>query len=173
MTSPNAPLLDVYAVRDENGAPALGDAVLVVGDGTVKVEFKHGHAKVEESVAHLIRHRTDLNIPALTGVPEPAEPAATTADQFPADVEYSDTDQLMEKSPEEDPRVQAAREHLAGEGEEVPEPVKVPAGFELRTADGSARCIAAKADGSQCANPAKDGSHACALSAHQERVAAL
>lgn len=170
-----AGLVDIYAQRDENGAPSLGDAVLVVGDGTVRVEFKHGHARAEEHVARLIQHRTDLVIPALSGQPAPQEPVETGGDVFPKDVEYSDSDQLQptEPDPEADVRLAAAREHLAAEGEDVPDPVAVPAGFELRTAEGEPRCLAAKADGTQCSNAAKDGSHACAISSHQERVAAL
>lgn len=49
----------------------------------------------------------------------------------------------------------------------------VPQGFAAFTEDGSPRCLAAKADGTQCANVAKEGSSACGLQPHQDSVAQL
>lgn len=85
-------------------------------------------------------------------------------------------------------RLQAAREHLAEEGEEVPDtltpgagtppsppaegPVLIPQGFDTNLPDGTARCLAKKADDSQCKNPAVDGSKACALARHKDQLTA-
>jgi hypothetical protein len=164
-------LVDVYAKRDVNGNPSLGDATLIVGDGTIRVEFKQGYAQCEESVARLISQRSDLTIPALDHIPAPeGDPKGPESPSL----EYSlGVDPQLKGKVEEQLRqseVALAKEHLEADGEDVP-PVLVPDGFELRTADGEMRCLAAKADGSQCSNAAQEGTHACGLKRHQAVVA--
>jgi hypothetical protein len=51
----------------------LGDAQVVVGDGTVKVMFKNGRAMVSEFEAALLHHRGDIEIPGFTGELQPRE----------------------------------------------------------------------------------------------------
>ena len=87
-------------------------------------------------------------------------------------------EEAAEPSEEVSDAVKAAMEHLAAEGESVPdvgkdaEPPADRSGFDAETADGQPRCQAAKADGTQCSNPASgDGSSACGLSKHQEQLA--
>lgn len=58
----------------------------------------------------------------------------------------------------------------AGEAKAEDAKVEVPKGFETETVDGKPRCLARKADGSQCSNPAAEGSNACKLPAHQKLV---
>lgn len=54
--------------------------------------------------------------------------------------------------------------------EQDAKPLVLPQGFEAQTGEGEPRCIAAKADKSQCKNAAKGATHACALAAHQASV---
>lgn len=51
--------------------------------------------------------------------------------------------------------------------------VPVPAGFEATTAEGDARCLSAKADGTQCQNPATPGAPSCNTPGHEDKVLAL
>lgn len=57
-------------------------------------------------------------------------------------------------------------------GTDEPPKVTVPQGFALHTGSGELRCLATKADGSQCQNAAREG-HACQHAPHKEQVALL
>lgn len=119
---------------------------------------------------------------------------AKAAPPAPPEVEFADSEQPpAPETPAEppaesqvSPEVLAAQEYLRQEGEEVPEPevssadpaATPPAAnpaFDTHTADGQVRCQAAKGDGSQCSNPAIEGSTsrglaACGLGKHQEQL---
>lgn len=211
---PSEQLLDAYSKVNDDGNPYLGTCTMVVGDGTQRVEFKNGRAKVPASIAHLILRHPNVEIPALgsAGAVAPAiadEPVGDQGDgrvdeekaamaarireleaalangarqaqstDTPPDVEATDSDTAPEGVSEVSPEVLAAIEHLESEGEEVPEPGSEPApapapareGWEPQTVDGQPRCQAAKGDGSQCANPAREGD-ACQLPSHQKQLA--
>jgi hypothetical protein len=88
--------------------------------------------------------------------------------------EGGDSTEITGIAPEDLPEsVRLAMEHLAAEGEDVPEPgsaLPAPASIDALaalTTDGQARCQAVKGDGSQCSNPAVGESGACAISAHK------
>lgn len=49
----------------------------------------------------------------------------------------------------------------------------IPPGFTAMTGDGELRCLAAKGDKSQCANPAVGSTSACGLPPHKAKVAEL
>jgi hypothetical protein len=166
-------LVDVYAKRDVNGNPSLGDATLIVGDGSTRIEFKQGHAQCEEGVARLIAQRSDLTIPALDHMSAPqGDPKGPESPslEYSLGVDPQLKGKVEAQLRQSEADLELAKEHLETEGEDVP-PVLVPDGFELRTADGEMRCLAAKADGSQCANAAQGDTHACGLKRHQAVVA--
>lgn len=99
---------------------------------------------------------------AATGEPEPAEPGEATDEEAEEPVEETAQQRAIRE----------AQEHLAGEGVEPAQPSRVvPEGFDDATAEGEPRCLATKADGTQCQNAAKDKGPACQVSAHQAQFA--
>lgn len=66
-------LYDAIAVISPNGEPMLGDAQVILGDGTTKVMFKHGRAKVTAQVAEMLVKRGDVDIPGFTPGIQPRE----------------------------------------------------------------------------------------------------
>lgn len=192
-------LFDLHSRRDERGQMYLLDARLVLGDGSAVV-FTQGTATgVPEAQARLLRHRKDLLIvasdetaeavgafddePDLEPEAEPEVEAA--ADGEPGDNDGGDGDGDGQDDAARQAALDAAREHLEAEGMDVPpadsgtqpaaEHAKVltlPQGFTATTEDGEPRCLAAKADGTQCLNAAVEDTHACGLGPHKEKVAA-
>lgn len=206
-------LLDAYSVVNDDGIPKIGSCLLVVGDGTQKVEFKNGRAKVPLSLAHLVNRNQHIEIPALdagsgqhfpsTAAPEGAqgdgqvddekaimaariaelEAMLANNDAQPAPAGWTDASEQAQTAASDEEaaaeRLRLAQEHLAEEGitppelevsdEASPTPPPVPAGFDATTADGQPRCLAAKGDGSQCANPAVDNG-SCGLAKHKEQL---
>lgn len=179
----------------EHDQPLLGECVVHAGDA--RITFKNGRAKVSAEQAHLIAHREDVEIVGYDPDTDPYNPAATNPAPKPEGAEapieedapvegdrtiLDEVPQPSKASENADPdAVALAQEHLAEEGEAVPEPETpedeeeeagpiLPEGFSLTTEDGEDRCLAAKGDGSQCANVASDG-HACGIASHREQVA--
>jgi hypothetical protein len=206
---------DAFSTVNGDGVPHLGTCTLIVGDGTMKVDFNNGRAKVPGSFAHLVARHPQIEIPGYSS-DEPDEPGIegdepvekaldyqslpvaalkalanerglkvsgkVTKPKLVAALEQGDEPKVdRSRDPQEvSAEVKAAMEHLAAEGEEVPdvepsgpedEVAKAREGFEATTADGQARCQAAKADGGQCANSALEESRACRLPKHQEQLA--
>lgn len=208
------PVYDALSQVNDEGEPFLSNAQMVMGDGTVKVQFKNGRAKVPHSIAHHVAKHPHVDVLGYNGaqatqpVPRVASEAAHSASEDVAGLEarIRELEAALALTaakvpappaeapepvaePEPDPEVAArreealrlAREHLESEGEHVPDPEAVAAappapvvsreGFETETADGQARCQAAKGDGSQCANPAVENG-ACGLGKHKEQLTA-
>ena len=177
---------DIHSKRDATGQTYLGDARLLLGNGAI-IEFKHGVAeKIPESAVDLIRHRSDLVFlpnddgPPAAAVPTSEPPAAPPEPPEPPTVPSPALVAV-------DPAVLAAQEHLRAEGLDVPDPdvakvapdaptealIQLRPGFEATTASGERRCLAAKADGTQCKNEATEGTWACGMGAHVEQIAEL
>lgn len=74
-----------------------------------------------------------------------------------------------DKEPEAQTETEGEDKPAAPAAETPAEPT-IPKGFEENTAGGKPRCWARKADGSQCASPSLEGSHACGMPAHQKLV---
>jgi hypothetical protein len=201
-------MYDAIAALSPNGEPLLGDAQVILGDGTTKIEFKRGRAKVTAIEAEMLVKRSDVDIPGFTpgDVPQITEPHADgpVASVLPpgAVINGDGTITLSSASLTNEQReavrqalaiepvehetvkppagdeaaIEAAREYLAQEGEDVPPEVEktvtVPEGFEMTTPEGEKRCLARKADGSQCSNAAKGDTVACGLAKHQDQVLA-
>jgi hypothetical protein len=219
-------LYDVISKVNDEQLPLVGTCTMVLGDGTVRAEFKNGRAKVPASVARLLVNHPNLDVigfdsnervspapatpaPDQPGVPDQggsdlAEEIAArdariaeleamiaqnaAASQSPAFAPGAAPDGAVEVSAdaidaadeqELSPEVLAAMQHLAEEGEEVPEPgsdtpppaADPRAGFEAATVDGQPRCQAAKGDGSQCSNGAQADSQSCHLPSHKKQAA--
>lgn len=183
---------EVVSRISQHGAPLIGDCQMIAGSAVI--EFKNGRAFVPESLVRYMRGRKDVAVvgEALDGEestaktdasPAPEEPSTEAAPDTQATAAASGEAVTSENAGDVSPEVLAAQEHLRSEGEEVPEvektvppegkTVTLPEGFQLNTDEGEPRCLAAKADGSQCANAAKEGTHACGIDKHQEAVAAL
>lgn len=173
-------LFDVYSKRDRQGQMYLRDARLMVGGEFV--DFTEGVAVATAAQARLLATRDDLTIMPRSAAVTAEDLVEVEVEPVPPEVELEPESESAEEvveavAPVDDEALRLAREHLEADGETVPEPdvepavaVPVPDGFEATTADGSARCLAAKADGSQCQNAAADG-HACAIAKHREQVA--
>lgn len=160
-------------------APArLAEALARRSDVIVMQAYQ---APVEESL---------IAVPAAPPAPVEQELAPNT-EQPPAPAGDVSPDVLaaMEHLKEEGvdvPPVLVTTEPAAGTGEgaqvgevthpegstPLPAPVTVPDGFEATTPDGQPRCLAAKADGSQCANAARGDAHACQMPAHIAKLTA-
>lgn len=206
---------------NDDGIPHVGTCILVLGDGTQRVHFKNGRAKVPASLAPMVATHPHIDLLGYEGA-KPSSRRQVAAEAAPAvedkdarireleaalAVRDAEAQQLLQtqaagKGPDREgvelaadgveraveiegdgrdgeelsEEVRLAMEHLAEEGEEVPEPAvakdEAPAlrpGFEAETPDGQARCRAAKGDGSQCANPAGEGG-ACQIAKHKEQL---
>jgi hypothetical protein len=139
--------------------------------GTISVEEAQGLAARITELERMLQEAVELRGPvfdpaaAPTGVivgdvdvPEGVVPGETPG--WPVDPVDG---KVLDLTPEERERLaQAALE----DGEET-----IPDGIAPETADGKPRCWVRKADGSQCSNASADGSHACALAAHQKKIA--
>jgi len=118
-------MLDAYSKTNEHGVPYLMNCTLIVGDGTQKVDFENGRAKVPESFAHLVARHEQIDIPAL-------DPLNATSTLSAEDIAAVDAARELRRSKqpagieapikEDKKAVKAAREYLAEEGEDVPEP---------------------------------------------------
>lgn len=62
MEAATEPQYDVIAKLSPHGEPLLGDAQVILGDGTTKIEFKRGRARVNAEQAEMIRHRGDVDV---------------------------------------------------------------------------------------------------------------
>lgn len=192
---------------DGDGNAHYANCQLVVGDGTVKIEFKNGRALVPVAHADLINRNPHIEIPALTvlggdtvpivaPVVEPGgvleglrarvaelEAMLMHANQKAAhggNTEVGST-QNVDLPPDRAELIELAKQHLADEGEGVPDPgpsspgvyaIEYKEPFEALTADGQPRCRAKKGDGSQCANQVRSAD-ACHLPQHQAQLAQL
>jgi len=171
----------------EQGEPLLGNCRLLLGDLTAEVEFRNGRSTVRPEWAHLLYRRGDVEIIGYDPDTDPFNPDAANPASRPVPVEEPAAveaeapapDAAPEASPlseeEREARVAAAEEALREEGLEVPDRQEVgptvPEGFSMETADGEPRCLAAKGDGTQCANVADPETHACGIAAHAAQVA--
>lgn len=185
-------LVEVQSRLNSHGVPMLGDCVLHLNDGNDRIVFQGGRATAPARLADHLSRRPDvvvmqayqapveeplIAIPAAPPAPVEQE-LAPNAEQPPAPT--GDGDQTPADGADLSPEVLAAMEHLKEEGEDVPavegepavEPVTVPAGFEATTPDGQPRCLAAKGDGTQCANAARGGTSACQMPAHITKLTA-
>lgn len=180
-------LFDAFSEADpESNVPYLGTCTLIVGDGTQKVDFHNGRAKVPASFAHLVARHPHVTIPALEveGYGEQDEAEVLDRDsqarvaELEAEIEAEKAKSSAkakakarkakkQTAEEREAAIQAAREHLEEEGEEIPD--VVTPGFEATTAEGAPRCQAPKSNGEQCSNPAVEDSPACRLPAHQAK----
>lgn len=141
-----------HSKRDANGQVYLNDARLVLGDGS-SIQFTNGVATgIPEAQARIIEGRSDLvlipdDVPP-TGVavdepdddvsPPPEQPTPPTNEpqQSAPQPEVTGTE-APELTPEQQEQIDLAKEHLAAEGEEVPEPVESSATGEQPGASGS------------------------------------
>lgn len=126
-------LVDLIAKQDDNGNLLITDCTLIVGDGTMKAEFRNGRAKVPANLAPLFAQHPNVECPALDlGVVPPAAPQGAIG---------------VQPAPGEDPekaalalRVRELEAQLAGGAPaEVAPPAEVPAdqpGGEHRTPPG-------------------------------------
>jgi hypothetical protein len=205
--------VEAYSRNDPNGTPYFNTCQLVVGDGTVKIEFEKGRADVPVSLAQVIAANPHIHVPGLSAGVTPVQgapvDAALQAENETLRLRLADMEAMLKRlaemkaapvaeaaaavdpeatpdgvvktgvalpAEEIDPKVLAAMEYLAQEGEDVPEPGSaLPApstidAIEALTTDGQARCQAVKADGSQCSNPALGDTGACAIARHQVKA---
>lgn len=147
---------------DEPGPPAEPEATEADYERKARQEVERELAEARQELAE-----------ARGSVP-PSDPA-------PAPQEPPSAPEATDLTPEQQAQLDAAREHLADEGEDVPDvvakvdtgDVQVPPGFEARTGEGRPRCLAAKGDGAQCSNEAQGDTHACGLAPHKKQVADL
>lgn len=190
-----APTYHAIAKLDANNQPMLGDAQVILHDGTVKVQFKQGRALVNAFEASLLAQRGDVEVVGFDAGQSVAAPDPTSVNLADLDPEtraavrealgIEPVEQEAAKPATGDPAaIEAAQEYLADEGmpvepqevEKTDEPASdvppfpVPEGWQHETSEGERRCQAKKADGSQCANAA---SHdwACGIVKHQEQLA--
>lgn len=192
MEAATQPMYDAIAKLSENGEPLLGDAQVILGDGTTKVIFKHGRARVTATEAEMLQHRGDVDIPgyvAGTPSPEPVEKKSggITVNQDGTinirDLPPEMRQQLREelgidpvereaiKPPPADPEaLKAAQEYLEQEGEAVPEP-EAPAPEVQKTMFIPEGFEARTAEGeSRCIARKSDGSQ-CANAAKGDTLA--
>ena len=162
-----AATVDVVAALGPTGHPIFGECHLHLGDGTV-VHFVQGRAKVTPDEALRLVGRKDLHV--LAPQEEYAPPAASET----PDIGFNPNQAADDPPPpsDADRARDAARAELAAQGADVPD-FPIPSGFATHTADEARRCLAAKGDGSQCANAAKPGTWACSLGVHVTKVDAL
>jgi hypothetical protein len=206
------PTVEAYSRADPNGTPYFNTCQLIVGDGTVKIEFEKGRADVPASLAQVLAANPHIHVPGLSAGATPVQvapvDAALQAENETLRLRLAEMEtmaKLLAAKPKPEtavktglfpplatdgaeraapgPAVDAdisegvrlAMEHLAEEGEDVPEPgsaLPAPGSIDARealTTDGQARCQAVKADGSQCSNPALDDTGACAIGRHQAK----
>jgi hypothetical protein len=203
------PTVEAYSRADANGTPYFNTCQLIVGDGTVKIEFEKGRADVPASLAAVLAANPRIHVPGLSAGHAPAQAtpvdAALTAENETLRLRLAEMDAMLKRltvrseadvraemfapeakpegvvkteiAPEDVPEaVRLAMEHLAAEGEEVPQPgsaLPAPASvdaLEALTTDGQPRCQGVKADGSQCSNPALGDTGACAIARHQVKA---
>jgi hypothetical protein len=137
--------------------------------GTISVEEAQGLAARITELERMLQEAVELRGPvfdpaaaptgAIVGdvdVPEGVVPGETPG--WPVDAVDG---KVLDLTPEE-------RERLA---QAALDEETIPAGIAPKTADGKPRCWVRKADGSQCSNASADGSHVCALAAHQKKIA--
>lgn len=138
---------DVVAKLNPNGQPHYDTCTLVCGDGTMKVAFTHGRARVNAEQARVLAANQQVNVIGYPPVPVEPVDAPARRPRRPAPAEP------VEPGEEPEAAVDAA------EVEDAP-------ALEALTPDGVPRCQAVKADGTQCSNPATDGD-ACNLPPHR------
>lgn len=178
-----------YSKLTPSGNPHLGECTLVMGDGTDKVDFKQGRAEVPMRLAKIVAKHPHIEIPELNPKADAATLAAGASTPTASPVELAAAQDriaqleaqltqvnlsitVADEGEEVDEAIRLAQEHLAEEGEHVPDPEPfVREGFEPLTADNQARCQAAKTDGGQCSNPSVDGGF-CNLPKHKDQAAA-
>lgn len=207
LTIPDATVeqtVECYSRPDANGTPYFNTCQLIVGDGTVKIEFEKGRADIPVSLAAVLAQNPHIHVPGRSAGAAPVQlapgDAALAAENETLRLRLADMEAMLKRlaaapapafkpeaapegrieadiAPEDVPeKVRLAMEHLAQEGEEVPEPGSaLPApssidALQALTADGQARCQAVKADGSQCSNPAVGDTGACAIGRHQVKA---
>jgi hypothetical protein len=110
-----------------------------------------------------------------TGNPDTPDPATVPGDlsDLPQEVQDAVAHLREDGTPEEEIAAMIAEARAAdAEPPVATTPFPLPDGFTALTGEGEPRCLATKADGTQCANPAKPGTHACQHTAHQAKVAA-
>ena len=197
--------VECYSRTDPNGTPYFNTCSMMVGDGTMKIEWEKGRADVPASLAQLLAGNPHIHVPGIAvqqaGVQAAPVDAALAAENETLRARLGDMEAMLKRLtaapaspvkvdsgpdpeakervtlPEDVPdKVRLAMEHLAAEGESVPEPgsaLPAPASIaalEALTADGQARCQAVKADGSQCSNSALGDTGACAIGRHQVKA---
>lgn len=133
---------DAFSKLNANQQPFLHTCTVVAGDGSTKVEFVQGRARVTREEAAFLANHPHIMIPGFSKGEVPAVPAAA---QAIADAAFEPDVEVEEDADEADP------------------------GLEALTADGQPRCQARKGDGSQCANPAADGP-ACKVPQHRAKL---
>jgi len=159
-------LVEVVSALTERGHPQYGECTLIVSDKMI--EFKDGRARVTEDVAVLLVNRSDMHV---LSAPEQWTAPPTPPGASEPTLEYENPGSVMAVTPEDRAR-DAARVEALSQGMDVPD-FPIPQGFITHLEDEQRRCLAGKHDGSQCSNPARDGSWACGLGTHIEAVAAL
>lgn len=130
------------------GEPLLGDAQVILGDGTTKIMFHNGRAMVSAAEAEMLCKRGDVEIPGFVpGQDGPAEdvvvpPVGLVAQDgtiriadLPPEIRRQLREELgidpvvqeaVKPQTGDDEAIKAAQEYLAEEGENVPEPVAEP-----------------------------------------------
>jgi hypothetical protein len=177
-------LVDIISGLDRNGAPKWGDCRLLLTEHQHPVNFTNGRAQVEPAIAKIVRdlNRADLMVVDRLGlitedVPEPVKQEA------PAPVDLTDEERKAhealksakpQRTPEETDRLrELQRQQLVAEGDPNVPPFPIPTGYATHTAEDEHRCLAAKGDGGQCTNAAKDNGWACGFANHQQQISSL
>lgn len=132
---------DAYSKRDENDQEHLGTCSLVVGDGTSRIDFVKGRAKVPAHLVEIAANHPQIDVPGYRSTIEDAT-AAEEADNELAELEARvaelrarrtrvlaaapalEVTQAVEVAPDEvaeKSRLELARAYLEAEGIEVPD----------------------------------------------------